>query len=62
MITAGNRDRLIALAVSDFKSAPKKPCHVELVRFLIEMGARPDFHLVCAATFGPRVDMMNALI
>ena len=35
---------------------------MELVRFLIEMGARPDFHLVCAATVGPHVDIMNALI
>ena len=26
------------------------------------MGARPDFHLVCAATVGPHVDIMNALI
>jgi len=29
---------------------------------LIQMGARPDFHLVCAATVGPHVDIMNALI
>ena len=62
MINASNRDRLLALAVMDFKSAPKKPSHVELVRFLIQMGARPDFHLVCAATVGPHVDIMNALI
>jgi Ankyrin repeats (3 copies) len=62
MITAGNRDRLLALAVSDFKSAPKKPSHVALVKLLIEMGAKPDFHLVCAATIGPHVDIMNALI
>jgi ankyrin repeat protein len=62
MITAGNRDRLLALAVSDFKSASKKPIHVDLVRFLIELGARPDFHLVCAATVGPHVDIINALI
>ena len=62
LITAANRDRLLALAVSDFKSVPKKPSHVELVRFLIEMGAKPDFHLVCAATVGPHVDIMNALI
>jgi ankyrin repeat protein len=62
LITAGNRDALLALAVMDFKSAPKKPAHVELVRFLIEMGARPDFHLVCAATVGPHVDILNALI
>ena len=62
MITAGNRDRLLALAVRDFKSAPKKPSHVDLVRFLIAMGAKPDFHLVCAATVGPHVDIMNALI
>ena len=62
LINAGNRDRLLALAVRDFKSAPKKPGHVELVKFLIEMGAKPDFHLVCAATVGPHVDIMNALI
>lgn len=62
MINAGNRDRLLALAVSDFKSAPKKPGHVEIIRLLIEMGATPDFHLVCAATVGPHVDIMNALI
>jgi ankyrin repeat protein len=46
----------------DLKSAPKKPSHVELVRFLIQMGARPDFHLVCAATVGPHIDIVNALI
>jgi ankyrin repeat protein len=62
MINAFNRDRLLALAVSDFNSAPKKPSHVELVKFLIHMGAKPDFHLVCAATQGPHVDIMNALI
>jgi len=62
MINASNRDRLLALAVMDLKSAPKKPSHVELVRFLIQMGARPDFHLVCAATVGPHIDIMNALI
>ncbi len=62
MINASNRDRLLALAVVDLKSAPKKSSHVELVRFLIQMGARPDFHLVCAATVGPHVDIMNALI
>jgi ankyrin repeat protein len=62
LINASNRDRLLALAVVDFKSAPKKPSHVELVRFLIELGARPDFHLVCAATVGPHIDIMNALI
>ena len=61
-IDASNRDRLLALAVRDFKSAPKKPSHVELVKFLIQMGARPDFHLVCAATVGPHVDIMSALI
>jgi hypothetical protein len=26
------------------------------------MGAKPDFHLVCAATEGPHVDIVNALI
>jgi ankyrin repeat protein len=62
LITAGNRDRLLALAVSDFKSAPKKPGHVKLVRLLVQMGAVPDFHLVCAATVGHHVDIMNALI
>jgi ankyrin repeat protein len=35
---------------------------VELLRFLIQTGARPDFHLVCAATVGPHLDIMNALI
>jgi ankyrin repeat protein len=35
---------------------------VELVKFLIQMGATPDFHLVCAATVGPHVDILNALI
>jgi ankyrin repeat protein len=62
LINAGNRDRLLALAVTDFKSAPKKPIHVELVKVLIERGAKPDFHLVCAATVGPHIDIMNALI
>ncbi len=62
LIDAGNRDYLLALAVMDFKSAPKKPGHVELVRYLIQQGAKPDFHLVCAATVGPHVDIMNALI
>jgi ankyrin repeat protein len=61
-INAGNRDHLLALAVTDFKSAPKKPSHVELVKFLIELGAKPDFHLVCAATVGPHIDIINALI
>ncbi len=32
------------------------------MRFLIESGARPDFHLVCAATVGPHTEIMNALI
>ena len=62
LITAGNRQRLLALAVRDFTSAPKKPSHVELVRFLIGQGARPDFQLVCAATVGPHIEIMNALI
>ncbi len=53
---------LLAVAVTDFKSAPKKPSHVELVKFLIQSGATPDFHLVCAATVGPHIDIMNALI
>ena len=35
---------------------------MELVKFLIQLGARPDFHLVCAATVGPHIDIMNALI
>src|SRR5262249_8822256 len=61
-ITAGNRDWLLALAVMDSQSATKKPAPVELVRFLIEMGARPDFHLVCAATVGPHVEILDALI
>src|SRR5262249_38087069 len=59
---AHNRDRLLAVAVTDFKSACKKPSHVELVKFSIGMGARPDIHLGCAATLGPPVDIMNALI
>jgi len=62
MINASNRAPLLALAVRDFTSAPKKPSHVELVKFLIQMGAKPDFHLVCAATVGPHIDIMNALI
>jgi hypothetical protein len=62
LISASNRQRLLALAVIDFKSAPKKPSHVELVKFLIQMGAVPDFHLVCAATVGPHIDIMSALI
>lgn len=62
LITAGNRDRLLALAVTDFKSAPKKFSHVELVKILIQRGAKPDFHLVCAATVGPHVDFITALI
>jgi hypothetical protein len=62
LINASNRDYLLTLAVTDFKSAPKKPSHLALVKYLIESGARPDFHLVCAATVGPHVDIMNALI
>jgi hypothetical protein len=62
MINASNRARLLELAVRDFTSAPKKPSHVELVKFLIQMGAKPDYHLVCAATVGPHIDIMNALI
>ena len=53
---------MLALAVTDFKTAPKKPSHVELVKFLIQLGAKPDYHLVCAATVGPHIDIMNALI
>jgi ankyrin repeat protein len=62
LINARNRECLLALAVEDFKSAPKKPSHVDLVNFLIQLGAKPDFHLVCAATVGPHIDVMNALI
>lgn len=62
LINVRNRDRLLALAVTDFKSAPKKPGHVELVRYLIQKGARPNFQLVCAATIGPHLDILNALI
>jgi len=62
LINAGNTERLLALAVTDFKSAPKKPSHLELVKFLIQLGAKPDFHLVCAATVGPHIDIMNNLI
>jgi hypothetical protein len=42
MTTGGNRDRLLALAVSDFKSAPEKPSHVDVVRLPIAMGAKQD--------------------
>jgi ankyrin repeat protein len=62
LIDSTNKEYLLALAVTDFKSAPKKPSHVELVRFLIQLGARPAYHLVCAATVGPHIDIMNALI
>jgi ankyrin repeat protein len=62
LIDASNREYLLALAVRDFKSAPKKPSHVELVKFLIQLGAKPDYPLVCAATVGPHVDIVNALI
>ena len=37
LINARNRQYLLALAVRDFKSAPKKPSHVELVKFLIQL-------------------------
>ena len=62
LINAGNRDYLLTLAVMDFKTTPKRPSHVELVKFLIQLGAKPDFHLVCAATVGPHTDIMTALI
>ncbi len=62
LINARNREYLLALAVRDFKTAPKKPSHVELVKFLIQLGAKPDYHLVCAATVGPHIEIMNALI
>jgi hypothetical protein len=62
MINASNRDQLLALAVRDFKSAPKKSAHVEILKFLIQLGAIPNFHLVCAATVGPHIDIMNALV
>ncbi len=62
LINAGNRAYLLAVAVRDFKTAPKKPSHVDLVKFLIQLGARPDYHLVCDATVGPHIDIMNALI
>jgi ankyrin repeat protein len=62
LIDASNRAHLLALAVRDFKSAPKKPSHVELVKFLIQLGAKPDYRLVCAATVGPHINIMNALI
>ena len=62
LINARNREHLLALAVRDFKTAPKKPSHVELVKFLIESGAKPHYLLVCAATIGPHVEIMNALI
>jgi hypothetical protein len=62
LINPGNRERLLALAVTDFKSAPKKSSHVNVVRFLILTGARPDFHLVCAATVGPHLDILNTLV
>jgi ankyrin repeat protein len=62
LINAGNRAALLELAVRDFTSAPKKPSHVELLKFLIQLGAKPESHLVCAATVGPHFDIMNALI
>jgi ankyrin repeat protein len=62
LIDASNRQYLLTLAVRDFKSAPKKPTHVELVKFLIQLGAKPHYHPVCAATVGPHIDIMNALI
>jgi ankyrin repeat protein len=62
LIDAGNRQHLLAHAVRDFKSAPKRPGHLALVKFLLELGAKPDFHLVCAATVGPHVNIMTALI
>jgi ankyrin repeat protein len=62
LITAANREYLLALAVADFKTAPKKASHVELVKFLIQLGARPDYHLVCTATVGPHIDIASALI
>jgi ankyrin repeat protein len=62
LINPRNRQYLLALAVRDFKRAPKKPSHVELVKFLIQLGAKPDYHLVCAATVGPHIEIMNALI
>jgi len=62
LINASNREYLLALAVRDFKSAPKKASHVELVKFLIQLGAKPDFHLVCAATVRPHIDIVNAFI
>ena len=62
LINARNRQYLLALAVRDFKSAPKKPSHIELVKFLIQLGAKPDYQLVCAATVGPHIEIMNALI
>ncbi len=43
LINASNRDRLLALAVMDFKSAPKKPSHVEIIKFLIKLGAQTGF-------------------
>jgi ankyrin repeat protein len=61
-ITPSNRQPLLALAVMDFKSAPKKKSHVELVKLLMELGAKPDFQLVCAATVGHHVEIMNVLI
>jgi Ankyrin repeats (many copies) len=62
LINAGNSERLLALAVRDFKSAPKKPSHLEIVKLLLNLGAKPDFHLVCAATVGPHLDIMSALL
>ena len=62
LINDANRDRLLAIGVRDYKRAPKKPSHVEIVNFLLKLGAKPDFHLVCAATVGPHLDIMNALL
>jgi hypothetical protein len=40
-VNATNRQPLLALAVMDFKRAPKKKSHLDLVKLLIEMGAKP---------------------
>ncbi len=50
------------MAVTDFSSAPKKQTHVGLVKLLIEMGASPDFRFVCAATVGPNLAIVEALL
>ena len=43
LINARNREHLLAVAVTDFKSAPKKLSHVELVKFLMQQAQSQIF-------------------